>query len=73
MVDLFLTVETRISHRALTEVTSFRVINTTAIVEARPVGAGTRTQLAIVAIETCWATALVSVVIVLNGREGQWK
>lgn len=65
MVNFLFTVEPSISHRALAEVTTFRVVNATSIVETGPICASVSTQFAVVAIKTRWAGALIAVVIVL--------
>lgn len=64
MVNFLLAVESCVSHRALTEVTTFRVVSAAPIIEARPICAGIGTQLTVVAIETRWAGADIAVIIV---------
>lgn len=66
MVDFFLAVETSVSRRTLTEVAPFRVVDTTPVIEARPICTCTGAQLAVVAIEAGWTSALIAVVIILN-------
>lgn len=65
MVNFLLTVKAGISHQALTEVATFRVVYTTSAIKARPICTGTGAQLTVVAIETRWAGALVAIVIIL--------
>lgn len=69
MVDFLLAVEASVSRRALTEVAAFRVVDTAAAIEARPICTGIGTQLTVVAIETRWAGALIAVVVVLHRKE----
>lgn len=68
MVDLLLAVEASVSHRALTEVATFRVVGTAPTIEARPVCTGVGTQLTVIAVETRRAGALIAVFVVLYWR-----
>ena len=73
MVDFLLAVEASVSHRALTEVATVRVVDTMAAIEARPICTSVGTQFTVVAIETRWAGALIAVFIVLYWKEcKQW-
>lgn len=65
MVNFLLTVEAGVSHRALAEVATFRVVDAASGVEARPVRTGIGAQLTVVAIKTRWAGALVAIVNIL--------
>lgn len=64
MVNLLLTVEACVSCRALTEITTFRVVGTASTIKAWPVCTGVSTQLTVVAIKTRWTGALISIIIV---------
>lgn len=66
MVNFLLAVEASISHGALTEVTTFRVVSTMPTIEARPICTGVGAQLTVVAIKPRWAGALITIIIVLH-------
>ena len=73
MVNFLLAVETSVSHRALTEVATFGVVDTTSAIEARSIRTGIGAQLTVVAIESRWTGALVAAVIILYWKEcKQW-
>lgn len=69
VVNLLLTVESRVSCRALAEITAIRVVSTAATVGARPISARHGTQLAVVAIETVRASAGICVFQILRGEK----
>lgn len=71
MVNFLLTVEASVSHWALTEVATFRVVDTTPAIEARPICTSVGTQCTVVAIEARWTGAFIGVVTVLHGKECQ--
>lgn len=64
VVDLLLTVEASVPQRALAEVTALRVVDTAAVVEARPVSTRHGAQLTVVSIETRRTGALVGVFLI---------
>lgn len=64
VVNLLLTIESCISHWTLTEVASLRVITAAATIKTRTIGTSVGTHLAVVAIKTRWAGAIVAVFIV---------
>lgn len=69
MVNFLFAVEASISHWALTEVTTFRVVSTTPTVKTGPICTGVGTQLTVVAIETRRTGAPVAVFVVLDGKQ----
>ena len=69
VVDFLLAVEASVSRGALAEIASLGVVGTTPAVEARPVGTSHGAELAVVAVETGGARALVGVVKVLQARK----
>lgn len=73
MVNFLFAVETSISHWALTEVTTFRVVSTTPAVKTGPICTGVGTQLTVIAIKSRRTGALVAVFIVLCGKTMQVK
>lgn len=73
MVNFLVAVEASISHWALAEVTTLRVVSTTPAVKTGPVCTSVGTQLTVVAVKTRRTGALVAVFVVLCGRKTQVK
>lgn len=69
MVNFLFAVEASISHWALTEVTTFRVVSTTPTIKTGPICTSVGTQLTVVAIKTRRTGALVAVFIVLYAKK----
>lgn len=69
MVNFLFAVEASISHWALTEVTTFRVVSTTPTVKTGSICTSVGTQLTVVAIKTRRTGALVAVFIVLYAKK----
>lgn len=69
MVNFLFAVEASISHRALAEVTTFRVVRTTPTVKTGPICTGVGTQLTVAAIKTRRTGALEVVFVVLHGKK----
>lgn len=65
MINLLFTVEPIVARRALTEVSSFRVVTAVSTVEAGAVGASRGAQLAVSSIETRRTRAAVGVFEIL--------
>lgn len=65
MVNLLLTVEPRVTSGALAEVATIWVVGAAAAVGAGPIGTRHGAQLAVVAVEAVWTSALVRVLQIL--------
>lgn len=65
MVDFLLTGEASVSHWALTEVSTFRVVYTVSTIHTRSVCTGAGAQLAVAAVKARRTCASVAIIIVL--------
>lgn len=65
MINLLFTVKTSVAQRALTEVSSIRVVSAASTVEAGAVGASRGAQLAVSSVETRRTCAAVGVFKIL--------
>lgn len=65
MVNFLFTIKASVSHWALAQVTTFRVVSTTPAIEARSICTGVGAKLAVVAIKASRAAAFIAVFNVL--------